>query len=611
MWVDELVKPLKQSVALHIDDFIFHLRGFLSNKYDQLGSVRIIVDPYKSVPIDTVYVESTFSQANEILSEKDLSDRIENGESFTIEGFGGAGKSIFMRHLWRFLALRGHTIPLLVELRNLDCNKETLIEFILNNCVGEGPITMAQFEMLLSDGRFTILLDGFDEIGRDEKRDVERQILKSSDTFNKCSFIVTGRPDDRFASWENFYSIKVRPLTFDQFSDLINRVDFDAAAKVAFQKRADESFFNLHREFLSNPLLALMMLISFGENAEIPSRLSVFYKQCFDALFRKHDAMKQSYERQRTLDRIDFERFFSVFSFLSHQDKKVSFGDNYFHNTISASIDYLGLPKDQKEGIEVDVLESLNLLAKEGDLFFYIHRSFQEYFAACCVTNVMVDEAAEALAFFAEDTNSTAFRLCCEMHEDLVKEKYLIPEYERLRDCFPANTGKDGIPLAVDFLSCVGEMGCHLWRMKDGSKKVELNGWSFILSDELDNLYRSAANLNSEGINLRNDLNRLLVKLLRPLSNAPEMAEGDKVESLGNGRVIIKVQNGELVFSVDGVADTECIDFINNVINRARSACTENLLELDALLREFNCYLEKTLQRRGKERKLLLRATRE
>lgn len=607
-WVDTLLSPLKESVALKLDDFIISFKEYLPQKYKQVGLVRTIVDIYKNVPIDTVYVSSNFLDNSTSISEDELFQRIESGEAFTIEGFGGSGKSIFMRHLWRSLAKRGSSIPILVELRNIDLSKGSLTDFIVGSCFGEARLSTGQFEMLLGDGRFTVLLDGFDELGQNDKRNVEREIIKLSEHFSKTSIVVTGRPDERFSSWGRFQTLKVAPFTFSQFSELINKIDFDPDSKRSFQNRADEDFFNLHREFLSNPLLALMMLVSFGENAEIPSRLSVFYRQCFDALFRKHDAMKQAYERQRTLDQLEFERFFSVFSFLSHQDKKTSFGDNYFHRNISDSMEYLGIPEEKRSGIEIDVLEAVNLLAKEGDFYFYIHRSFQEYFAARCVTTVMVNEVPQALSFFADDTNSTAFRLCCEMHEDLVKEKYLIPEYERLRHLFPTECPDDHPLYVADVQGCSGEIGVHLWATENGEKFAELNGWMFNSAHDVDKLYRCAANVGDKGGALNEARFELSIEVPKPLCNAVMLSEIKRAELVESGRVLISIQGKDLRFVIDGIVDPAGISAIEVVLDRERHECMKSLLKLNEILLSFNQYLESNLKRRESSRKLLIRS---
>ena len=41
-----------------------------------------------------------------------------------------------------------------------------------------------------------------------------------------------------------------------------------------------------------------MMLMTFDEFAEIPSKMHIFYDQAFSVLYNKHDAMKTSFRRK-------------------------------------------------------------------------------------------------------------------------------------------------------------------------------------------------------------------------------------------------------------------------------------------------------------------------
>ncbi|GLU29927.1 NACHT domain-containing protein [Brucella sp. NBRC 12950] len=592
-WISNLVEPISSSVTLRLKGFDEPFSEYLRSRFDQLGLVRTIVDQHRNVSIESVYVQPFLAIENNTIDEKELLARLENGESFVIEGFGGSGKSMLVRTLWRTLAKRGEKVPLLAEMRNIRSEVGSLTDYILKTCFGNASLSQDQFHALLSDGRFVILLDGFDELSRADKKIIEEQVLDLAERFPSISVVVTGRHDPRFSSWIRFTCARVVGLTYKQFCELIDRIDFEPSTKAAFQKRADEEFFNKHVEFLSNPLLALMMLVSFGENAEIPSKLSIFYKQCFDALFRKHDAMKQAFERERALDRIDFERVFSVFSFLTHQDKQVSFGDNYFHEILSKSLKYLGIGQDKKSSIEIDMIEAVNLIAREGDYFFFIHRSFQEYFAAWCVTRVMVDEAEDALTIFADDQNSTAFKLCCELHEDLVIEKYLIPEYNRISNLLLYEESGSDKAIQLNTQNYRGKMGCQTWLKVDGSLSVYLNGWTFRPISEVSRFYRCAAHIDQNIAKL--EIQRKDYELTIPgtYCTATFVTKEDKSEVMEQGSLVMSLQNGEVQCTIEDILDVAAITEIERWVNKVRVQSKELVRELEWVTGEMNLALWK------------------
>jgi hypothetical protein len=56
------------------------------------------------------------------------------------------------------------------------------------------------------------------------------------------------------------------------------------------------------------------MLLSYGQSASIPNKISVFYNQAYEALFERHDVLKDGFRRKRLtpLDIQDFARVFAV-----------------------------------------------------------------------------------------------------------------------------------------------------------------------------------------------------------------------------------------------------------------------------------------------------------
>jgi hypothetical protein len=83
----------------------------------------------------------------------------------------------------------------------------------------------------LAKGYFVLILDGFDEVEPASRSGVEDQILYLEREFPKCPIVVSGRPDERFASWEHFTTYTVKPMSFYKTKKLIERADYDAEVK--------------------------------------------------------------------------------------------------------------------------------------------------------------------------------------------------------------------------------------------------------------------------------------------------------------------------------------------------------------------------------------------
>ena len=120
---------------------------------------------------------------------------------------------------------------------------------------------------------------------------------------------------------------------------MIDNLDFrpdEPVIKEKFRAELQNTLFVTHREFTQNPLLLTIMLMTYEQFAEIPSKMHIFYREAYAALSQKHDASKGAYKRVLktglTADR--FADYFAEFCARSYRDEKFEFTevefDKYF-----------------------------------------------------------------------------------------------------------------------------------------------------------------------------------------------------------------------------------------------------------------------------------------
>ncbi len=437
----ELSKDFLKSVATNIVDIpkkLFekyhpNFEVHLSEMYKRNSCVRILCSKDKAVGFQDVYVESLFGSENETVSDSEIIDAVHQNKRCVISANGGAGKTFLMRHLWleTFANPRGR-VPIFVELRKLNGLSTLDIEsFIRVTAFGADSFSPENFLFFCKKGLFVFILDGFDEVVREKRGQLEDQINGLSQRFPDCGLIVSGRPDERFGNWQLFRTYRAKPFNYSQFVELVSKVPFHEPTKKNFMKVSNEDFFTKHESFLSNPLLAIMMLMTYRDNAEIPSRLNTFYENCFNTLYSHHDAIKDGYFRKKNLDQDSFRRAFSVFCLFTYIKDKFTLNEAEFRQFIEKSASFLEIG-DTVDEIAEDFLVSVNLIVQEGTNYSFIHRSFQEYFAAYCATSVMVEMTSEMLELFASKRNDSTFKLAYEIHPSLVQERYLLPQFRKL-----------------------------------------------------------------------------------------------------------------------------------------------------------------------------------
>lgn len=225
------------------------------------------------------------------------------------------------------------------------------------------------------------MFDGFDELLDEKRRTVERQILELSNNNLGCIVVVSTRPDDRIASWQSFSIFHVLPLDQKQVVSLISKIKYEPKTKSKFIERIKTDLFRRHQSFLSSPLLATMMLMTFDQFADIPEKVYLFYDQAFDTLFSKHDAVKEAFKRRMHSGLpIDvFKRYFSYFCLLSYFEQKYEFSDTELADYFKRGVNIEGVTLDAELFMR-DLLESVCILQRDGLKVVFSHRSFQEFF---------------------------------------------------------------------------------------------------------------------------------------------------------------------------------------------------------------------------------------
>lgn len=419
------------SYATYFSDF----SKYSTYMYEKSSRVRTLYSKTRPLLLDDVYVSTRFTCGVERLTDYDVLRDLQSGERIVIKGNGGSGKTFFLKWLWLqcFKDPRGK-IPIFVELRRLnDVQALDLVTFCRAELQSQVVFDASVFVKLCEAGRFNFIFDGFDEVTKDRRKDIERQILEVAEKYRGCGILVSGREDDRFSSWGPFSILSVAPLSLPEVRALIGKIPFDVKVKKRFIKGLTESFYSSHRSFLSNPLLAIMMLMTFSDNAQIPDKLSTFYKHAFQTLLTWHDALKDSFERQRCLSIDDFRSVFSTFCLISFYDQAYEFDEVLLRQYVVKALKYHGVSADI-DSVLADMTESVNLLQKDGLKYVFVHRSFQEYFAAECAMITVSGRAKEFLEVFARRSRDSVFSLCYEIHPELVQDQFFLPHFRNLQE---------------------------------------------------------------------------------------------------------------------------------------------------------------------------------
>jgi hypothetical protein len=301
---------------------------------------------------------------------------------------------------------------------------------------------------MISQGKFIFIFDGFDEVSVEIRERIQEQILDLCHKHSSNIIVVSGRPDDRFDGWQEFTTYKVNPLLLDQVVTLIEKIDFDLPIKKKFVEALKKGLFRKHQSFLSSPLLATMMLLTFQHYAEIPVKVHVFYDLAFATLFSKHDALKEAFKRERyTKLSIDvFKRQLSALCIITYRDEKLSFNESELLEYIEKS-NRLNDVRVDSQAFMRDLMESVCILQQDGIEISFSHRSFQEYFAAVYLGNMSTDKLRLLLPQLTFRDTDAVIVMLNDMNHDLFEEAYVIPMIKKAKKI---NRNLRNNPSAVD-----------------------------------------------------------------------------------------------------------------------------------------------------------------
>jgi len=410
-------------------------KEYLKNASERLSKSKSFFIRDEPTYIYKFYVPIGISSSKSKLETASYRRLVAINKFSVITGLAGCGKSMLLKHLFLDAIFSKGKVPVFIELRDFNNTEYSLFDLILFSCRSLNFVCESSYlTKALEAGHFAFFLDGFDEISLHIQTSIRADILKFSKQYNDNILVVTSRPDHEFTGWGQFTIYKTEPLTLQKAYGLIEKLPYDHDLKYKFLIDLKESLFEKHRSFLSNPLLLSIMLLTYGQSADIPNKLSVFYNQAYEALFQRHDALKGAYQRDRltNFDIQDFAKIFSCFSIQTY-DKRV------FHFSNSDAINYLDKSKNivnidfNEQAYLTDCLKAVCLLVEEGIYLTFSHRSFQEYFVAKFICETKPEMQKKLIERFANNIlNDNVISLLFEINQELVERLLIRPRLKTI-----------------------------------------------------------------------------------------------------------------------------------------------------------------------------------
>ncbi len=323
-------------------------------------------------------------------------EAVEEFQKLVVLGKPGAGKTTFMKYLAMSCLgdrFHGELVPIFVTLKAYaeERGQPSLENYILME-FAKRKVSDDVAKQLLGNGKALILLDGLDEVKKEDDRRVKQDIDQFSRDWLKNRFAITCRIAAREYQFEKFTEVEIADFDDGQIEIFVNnwfRERDESKSERMLERLKDNEPV---KELATNPLLLTLLCLVFGERNDFPPKRSELYKEGLEVLMKKWDA-KRNIEREiiykhlspqnkeDMLGQIAFNTFVNGEYFFRQENLQRQIKD-YICNLPEASADPEALRLDSEVVLKAIEHHHGLLVERARNIYSFSHLTFQEYFAA-------------------------------------------------------------------------------------------------------------------------------------------------------------------------------------------------------------------------------------
>lgn len=363
----------------------------LFKRISNVRNVKTIWQIDREVDLLDFYHPTKITVENERRSVTTISDFGYDG-NILIEGIVGQGKSIFLRFLCSQEIYRAKRIPVFLELRRI-AKGDNLVETLLERMRILGfEVGKREFAYLARTGKLVVLLDAFDEVPEEAQAHLVTQIESLAEKYDDLQILITSRPDNQIVHSPHVRVFRLASIENEEIDSVIAKLtegtDIGARLIAALKHNPGQV-----KGVLTTPLMITLLVITYRAYETLPSRLSEFYNELFTILICRHDKTKPGFVRVKQCGLSDtyIREIFDGLCFLMRRDHVSQVTESQILEYAKNAITLSARTCDEAAFID-DIRQITNLLLREANKYYFIHKSVQEFHCASYVSNLKDDQ---------------------------------------------------------------------------------------------------------------------------------------------------------------------------------------------------------------------------
>lgn len=236
----------------------------------------------------------------------------------------------------------------------------------------------------LEEFRTLLILDGFDELVKQESRDKAiHEIENFATRFEQCTMVITARTGEFFYKIDNTHEYELCPLNKDQVTKFAHRWLNDSKRASRFLKKIYQTPF---ADTAIRPLTLAHLCAIYERIDDIPEKPKTVYKRVVNLLLEEWD-QQRSIKRESKYARFDVDR---KYDFLCHLAYILTEG---LLTTVFSTRDLMyvykliyeeyGLKSGEAKKVANEIEAHNGLFIQSGyEQFEFAHKSLQEFLTA-------------------------------------------------------------------------------------------------------------------------------------------------------------------------------------------------------------------------------------